>query len=95
MENVTFEKDIRPILDESCVSCHGPEKQKGRFRADVRADFFTDEGRGPLVSPGNSSQSRLLAIVTGAKKMKRNAKDHILSAEEVAMVRTWIDGGAN
>jgi mono/diheme cytochrome c family protein len=93
-ENVTFEKDIRPILDASCVSCHGPKKQKAGFRADRRADLFRDEGDGPLVLPGNSSGSRLLAIVTGAQKMKRNAKDHVLSAAEVALIRTWIDAGA-
>ncbi len=94
-ENVTFETDIRSILDTSCVSCHGPEKQKAGFRVDVIGDFFIDEGKGPLVSPGNSSQSRLVAIVTGAQKIKRNAKDHILSGDEVAMIKTWIDSGAN
>ena len=28
-KGVTFEKDIKPIFQKSCVKCHGPEKQKG------------------------------------------------------------------
>ena len=30
-----FEKDIRPLIQKHCVACHGPEKQKGKFRIDT------------------------------------------------------------
>jgi hypothetical protein len=75
-EGVSFQKDIYPIFERSCVSCHGPEKQKAGFRADQRSDLFRDDGKGPLVLPGNSGESRLLAIVSGVIRMKRNASDH-------------------
>src|SRR5260370_13547710 len=31
---VTYAKDIKPILDKSCIKCHGSEKQKGKLRLD-------------------------------------------------------------
>ena len=55
-ESVSFQKDIYPILETSCLSCHGPENQKAGFRADERSDFFRDDGKGPLVLPGNSGE---------------------------------------
>ncbi len=33
----SFEKKVRPVLVEKCVSCHGPDKQKGGLRVDSRA----------------------------------------------------------
>ena len=41
-EPVSFPADIRPYLEEHCVRCHGPEKQKGKFRVDELNDDFTD-----------------------------------------------------
>ena len=32
-----FEKKVRPVLVEKCMSCHGPEKQQGGLRVDSRA----------------------------------------------------------
>jgi mono/diheme cytochrome c family protein len=93
-EGPKFQRDIYPIFERSCVSCHGPEKQKAGFRADERGAFFQDDGKGPLVVPGKSGESRLVAIVTGAVKMKRNASDHVLPAQEVALIKSWIDAGA-
>jgi mono/diheme cytochrome c family protein len=38
-----FDKDIRPLLEQHCVGCHGAEKQKGKFRLDAR-DFLIKGG---------------------------------------------------
>jgi len=32
---VEFARQVRPVLEENCVQCHGPKKQKGRFRVDT------------------------------------------------------------
>src|SRR6185369_12484771 len=36
----SFEKNIKPLLQERCVKCHGPEKQKGGLRLDSRAELL-------------------------------------------------------
>ena len=93
-ESLSFQRDIYPIFKNSCFFCHGPKRHIAGFRADRLSDFFRDDGKGPLVLPGNSGQSHLLAIVSGEIKMRRNVPDHILSAEEVALIKLWIDAGA-
>lgn len=93
-EGVSFQKDIYPIFERSCFICHGPKRHMAGFRADQRSDFFRDVGRRPLVVPGNSGESRLVAIVSGVIRVKRNASDHVLSAQEVALIKSWIDAGA-
>jgi mono/diheme cytochrome c family protein len=44
---VDFARDIQPILNQNCVKCHGPEKQKGKLRLDSRAAALTGGGDGP------------------------------------------------
>ena len=34
---VSFEKQIKPILENHCINCHGPEKEEGT-RLDIRDD---------------------------------------------------------
>ena len=48
----TFRKDVYPILERSCVSCHGPKSQRAGFRIDREEDFSREFGGMPLVVPG-------------------------------------------
>jgi mono/diheme cytochrome c family protein len=91
---VGFWKDVYPILDRSCLSCHGPKKQRGGFRADRREDFFGAGGGTALVVPGKSAESPLIAIVSGQKDIAR-PDVHRLPAEQVEILRSWIDAGAS
>jgi hypothetical protein len=93
-QKVVFWKDVYPILERSCLSCHGPKKQRGDFRVDRREDFFGKGGSTPLVVPGKSAESPLLAIVSGSRKDMPRADVHQLPAAQVAILRAWIDAGA-
>src|SRR5437588_9742778 len=44
-----FEKSVRPVLAESCVTCHGPEKQRGGLRLDSKAALLKGADVGPVV----------------------------------------------
>jgi hypothetical protein len=90
---VAFWKDVYPILERSCVSCHGAKKQRGDFRADRREDFFGASGGTPLVVPDRSAESPLIAIVSGKKDIPR-PDVHRLPDEQVEILRAWIDAGA-
>ncbi len=91
----TFEKDVLPVFAESCVSCHGPEKQKAGFRADRLAEFLEPGGRGPWVIPGDSEASKLVGLLSGDIKPKKEADKHQLPSAQVQMIRLWIDSGAD
>src|SRR6187401_1172907 len=58
-----FDKDVRPLLEQHCVECHGAEKQKGKLRVDAR-DFLLKGGEnGVDVLPGKSAESPLIHAV--------------------------------
>lgn len=95
MAGPTFQVDIRPILKESCISCHGQKKQMGGFRADIREEFLKDTEDGPWVIPGDAGASRLVRLLSGEIKTKKSPEKHVLPPGEVAVIRAWIDSGAN
>ncbi len=93
-EGVEFWKDVYPVFENNCLSCHGPQKQLANFRIDRREDFFGSNGRPPLILPGQSAISPLIAIVSGTKKDMPMADIHKLSGQDVLKLKAWIDSGA-
>jgi hypothetical protein len=93
-QKVAFWPDVYPILERSCLPCHGPKKVRGDFRADQREDYFGKRGGTPLVVPRKSAESPLIAIVSGLRKNIPRADVHQLPANEIALLRAWIDAGA-
>jgi hypothetical protein len=91
---VIFWRDVYPIFESSCLKCHGPKKARGGFRVDLREDFFVKQGKTALIIPGNSEQSPLIAIVRGQKTDIEMIASHKLPEREVALLRSWIDTGA-
>jgi hypothetical protein len=92
---IIFWRDIYPLLEKKCLSCHGPRQQFGNFRVDRRDDFLRDAGNGPLVVPGKSADSRLITLVSGARKEVVMADRHTLAEHEVTLLKAWIDAGAD
>lgn len=63
---VDFDREIRPLLEARCVSCHGPERQKGGLRLDdPRAAKAGGDTRAPDIRPGDSVGSPLIQLVAG------------------------------
>ena len=93
---VDFARDIRPILRRACLKCHGPEKQRGGLRLDVRsAALKGGDSEAPSILPGNSADSPLIRFVAGVDPdLKMPPQGEPLSPEEVGLLRAWIDRGA-
>ena len=92
---IDFPRDIKPLLARSCLSCHGPEKQRGGLRLDSRAAALEGGNSGPVLKPGNATHSRLLLAVAGLDpevKMPPKGKPP-LTVAEVALLRAWIEQG--
>ena len=62
---------------------------------DRREDFFAPGDPKPLIVPGDVVKSRLIAIVSGGVKDMKSAEDHVLPPAEIALLKIWIDAGAN
>lgn len=88
-----FESKIRPVLVESCYSCHGPDKQKNGLRLDSREAALKGGEHGPAIVAGNIESSLLLKAVAyeGELKMPPSGK---LADEVIEALRHWIGIGA-
>src|SRR2546421_12792165 len=94
-ELVDFTKDIRPIFEQHCLKCHGPEKQKGGLRFDTKEGAFKpgESGERSIV-PGRSSQSRLIKLVCSKDPDERMpSKGDPLTASAIDLLKRWIDAG--
>ncbi len=90
-----FWTDVYPVLAQNCSSCHGPSRQMAGFRVDRAGDYFRSGDKGPLVTPGDSAQSRLVDIVSGRRPEMKFAQRHILSQRQIEILMNWIDAGAD
>ena len=92
---VDFEKDVRPIFAAACYKCHGPEKQTSGYRLDASSVALEGGDIGHAILPGNSANSRLIHYVSGLDpELKMPAEGEPLTAEQVGVLRAWIDQGA-
>jgi hypothetical protein len=60
-KGVTFEKDIHPMFETSCLRCHGADRPKGRLRLDSLEEVLKGGKDGKVVVPGDSKKSLLVA----------------------------------
>ena len=88
-----FEKQIRPLLVEHCLVCHGPRLQQGGLRLDS-ADFLRQGGQsGPAVVPGEVDRSRLIQLVRGAGDLQMPPTGP-LSKSRITALEQWVRAGA-
>lgn len=92
-ERVDFARDVQPILRQHCYECHGPEQQKNGFRLDRRSDAMRG-GTIAVIGPGNSDGSRLYHRLIGDKFGRQMPPDGALPPSQVAIIKAWIDQGA-
>jgi Planctomycete cytochrome C/Ankyrin repeats (many copies)/Prenyltransferase and squalene oxidase repeat len=88
---VDFRRDVQPILRDKCYACHGPEQQMNGFRLDRRADALRG-GTQTVIGPGNAEGTLLYRrlVFTDAGRMPPTGP---LPADEIAIIKAWIDQG--
>ena len=94
---VDFVKEIQPILQKSCVECHGPEKQKGKLRLDSLEAALKGGEDGKVIEPGDSAKSLLVHAVARLDEdsaMPPADKGEPLKKDQIGLIRAWIDQGA-
>jgi ankyrin repeat protein len=93
---VDFARDVQPLLRANCYSCHGSSLQSGGFRLDLRRDSMPNRvgANGARIVPGNSASSRVYIRVAGNQGGLQMPPTGPLSAEEIGIIKAWIDQGA-
>lgn len=91
---VSFSRDIQPILEASCIKCHGRGRDRGEFAIDSRETVLKGGESGPAVVVGNSAESLLIELVMGFDPdMVMPQKGTRLTMEQIGLLRAWIDQG--
>lgn len=98
-QQIEFNRDIRPILSENCLQCHGPDRgqRKAGLRLDVQASALADMGEGAAVVPGKPGGSLLVKRINEENRSKRMppAKSgRKLTARQIDLLTRWIEQGA-
>ena len=98
---VSYKKDIKPLIEKSCLNCHGPKKRpKGKFRIDTRELALKGGYEGVAIIPGKSEKSPLTYYmnyqVIDFEMPPEGKKDYPkLTREQIGLMRAWIDQGVN
>jgi len=95
-KEVDYQRDIQPIFAEHCFSCHGVDEQESGLRLDRRENLLSggDWGESTVI-PGNSEASFLIRILLGKEPdLLMPPEDDPLTAEQIDLLRKWIDQGA-
>lgn len=91
---IDFNVDIAPVFQQRCLSCHGAAQQMNGLRLDQKAAALAGGYSGPVIKPGNSTESKLIQLVSGATKIVMPPTGPRLTSEQIQLLRTWIDQGA-
>ena len=91
-----FETQIRPMLIERCAKCHGATVRKNGLRLDAKHAAFKGGDGGSVIVPGKADDSELLRrITTDDPNEHMPPEGEPLKAAEIALLKRWIDAGAN
>ena len=96
---VDFNREIRPILSNRCLVCHGPDaaERKAGLRLDTEEGARADLGGYAAIQPGNPAASELFLRVTAkdeADRMPPAKAGDRLTEEQISLLRRWIEEGA-
>jgi hypothetical protein len=92
---VSFKSDIQPLLETSCLQCHGKGKNKGGFSVETRESLLKGGDSGPAVVVGKSGESLLIRLVSApaGSDEAMPKKGSRLTPQQIGMLRNWIDDG--
>lgn len=89
----SFAKDIRPILEGKCLSCHGDATAMGKLDLRTREAALAGGAHGVVLVPGNAEQSKLYRMVAGLEKPSMPLQGTPLGPDQLAALKRWIDDG--
>jgi hypothetical protein len=98
--DIRFNRDIRPIMSDTCFRCHGPDasSRMAGLRLDIREEALkrTASGVTPIV-PGDPDRSAIVERVFSTNKarvMPPLAAHKELTERQKATIREWVAQGA-
>ena len=94
-EPVSFATDIKPILEQSCWTCHSASMQSSKLDLSSRDAAIRGGEHGPAIVPGRAADSRLYRRVAGLEQPGMPLDGATLAPAQIAALKAWIDEGAH
>ena len=101
VQKIYFARQIKPLLERSCSTCHSGEKPRGLFRVDRRDALLKGGASGTAaIVAGHSETSALIDYVSAkvpeSEMPPRAVRERFpaMTPDEIALLRAWIDQGA-
>ncbi|MDE0821312.1 MAG: hypothetical protein OSA95_09335, partial [Opitutales bacterium] len=96
---VSFNRDVRPILSSKCLHCHGPSEKsrKAKLRLDDEVSAIEVRKGIQAIKPGDLNGSELWHRINSKdpdEQMPPPESKKEITAEEIAILKTWIEQGA-
>jgi hypothetical protein len=88
---VSFAKDVKPILQQNCVKCHGGDKTEASLVLKDYAGVMAGSENGAVVVPGKADQSDFVKLVAQGKMPKRANR---LPDAQIKILTDWVNAGA-
>ncbi len=92
--------EVQSLFAETCLDCHATQDPDGKLVMESFADLMKGGESGPAIAPSKSSESLLVKMIEGTlekdgkKLIMPPGKRKKLGADQIALVRRWIDAGA-
>ena len=98
-EPISFSRQIRPILSENCIACHGPDDKarKAKLRLDEEASAKSNREGDIAIVPGKPELSSIIQRIESKDPddvMPPPKQHKVISPDQVALLKTWIRQGA-
>jgi hypothetical protein len=97
---VSFQRDVQPILKANCIECHIPPNGKGYLKTGLSMATYEDIMKGTIYGPvivrGDSRRSILNMLVEGRANISIRMPHgrEPLASEEIEILRLWVEHGA-
>lgn len=99
-QSVDYTKQIVPLWDTYCIDCHDDTDADGEFKLDTFANLMKGGKEGVAIVAGKADESLLVKFLEGhsgrggKNEFMPPGKREKLKAEEIALIKTWINAGA-
>ncbi len=97
-QQVSFDRDIRPIMSDTCFRCHGPDvsSRMANMRLDIREEALKPKKHGTPIVPGDTQQSEIIQRIYAkdARVMPPPFAHKELTEKQKDTIRRWVEQGA-
>ncbi len=94
--SVDYSRDVKPILNQRCISCHGGVKQQGGFSVLFEEEAFqpAESGKIPIIKGDAENSEFYKRLISDDPDERMPYKEEVLPAAEIEILKQWINEGA-